>query len=221
MTEHSSLILTDDGLYVSGSNEHGERGDSNKDVFVNFTFVENTDFDFRNVIEMECSVNNSYFLTKNQEIYATGNNSHGQRGTGVQSREGTRKPELVTVFNMATKPFKKMKASYSGLYIVDANDILWGVGQFLPGTNGTPQYTAVQCSNTIKVKFIYTSVFSPDVHIIGKNNKVYFAGTRWSSEKLEDHIPDYPFKLHKNNFYKKYKEFYSKIKQVIRQSVLL
>jgi len=181
-TRESSLILTMSGLYVSGGNNFGERGDSNPDRYSVFTLVSNTPFDFRNVIEIICSHDTSYFVTKDRKLYAAGSNSFGQRGTGIENVRTTT-PQLVTAFG-ASPTIKKVISNIVALFIVDENNILWGVGKNVPGTDGSPQYTAVQCS-TISVKTIYTRPFTDNVHLIATDGTVYFSGVKFSSHSPE------------------------------------
>jgi hypothetical protein len=196
----SSLILTMNGLYVSGHNTHGQRGDSGEVMYTQFTLVSNTPFDFRNVMEIDCAIETSYFLTKDRKIYAAGSNEFGHRGTGFENVRTTT-PQLVTAFGSMT--IKQMISNRNALFIIDVNNMLWGVGKNVPGTDGSPQYTAVQCS-TISVKTIYTRPYSEDVHMIATDGTVYFSGTKWASFAVDS---GYILSTNGSEYYKWYRSF--------------
>jgi alpha-tubulin suppressor-like RCC1 family protein len=188
------------GLYVSGHNTHGQRGDSGEVMYTQFTLVSNTPFDFRNVMEIDCAIETSYFLTKDRKIYAAGSNEFGHRGTGFENVRTTT-PQLVTAFGSMT--IKQMISNRNALFIIDVNNMLWGVGKNVPGTDGSPQYTAVQCS-TISVKTIYTRPYSEDVHMIATDGTVYFSGTKWASFAVDS---GYILSTNGSEYYKWYRSF--------------
>jgi alpha-tubulin suppressor-like RCC1 family protein len=181
-----SLILTDIGLYVSGANRYGERGDSSSTTYTTFQFVSNDQgFDFRNVIDIKSGMDTTYFLTKDRRVYASGLHDKGQRGTGIGDTDTrTTIPRLVTAFADKQGSIKEIGTNANALYIIDEHNILWGVGENIPSIpDGTPQYNAVKCSD-IPVKILYSICFASVVHFIGMNGKVYYFGRMFSPYSL-------------------------------------
>jgi hypothetical protein len=183
-----SLILTDIGLYVSGANRYGERGDSSSTIYTTFQLVSNDEgFDFRNVIDIKSGLYSTYFLTKDRRVYASGRHSRGQRGTGIGDTDTrTTIPRLVTAFADKQGSIKEIGTSAYALFIIDEHNILWGVGENIPSIpDETHQYNAVKCSN-IPVKILYSICFSNVVHFIGMNGKVYYFGRKFSPYILSE-----------------------------------
>jgi hypothetical protein len=184
----SSLILTENGLYVSGRNPTGERADGIEGTLRQFTLVANeVELDFRNVIEVTCGYYNSYFLTKDSQIYACGQTFYGQ--CGILHTPGVNraivKPQRVTAFDSAARPIKKMISNRAALYIIDANNMLWGIGRNVPNGSNESQHDGIQCFPSVPIRFIYTRPFSEDLHVIGTNGKVYFSGTKFASFQVD------------------------------------
>ena len=188
--EYVSLVLTTDGLWSCGDNRYGALGydGGNKTTL---TKVSNNPFDFRNVIKIKCSRKSSFFLTKDNELYAFGSNKFGQLANGTEdfvndSKYGT--PQECTGFNDFKGNIIDIFPVRYGIYILSDNYYLYGIGKNI-GHNHLGNYlhdsdgittTYKQCvgsdGNYKQIKFVSSKSFGTDIYAIDFDYNVWISG---------------------------------------------
>lgn len=81
------------------------------------------------ISDVACGDNHTLVLDENGEIYAFGDNSRGQLGTGRASYKGIPTPKLVEELSF-TKFVEVRAGQFSGAMSIDGQLFVWGEGVF-------------------------------------------------------------------------------------------
>ena len=122
--DQHALALTKSGdVYSWGRNTFGELGDGTK---TNSNKAKKIDLE--NIKYIQAGYNTSYFIDKNDVVYAVGNNSNYQLGNGTKSGVFT----IIDIDNV-----KQIIGSVYSTAILKTDGTVWSAGYGLYATNGT------------------------------------------------------------------------------------
>lgn len=87
--KNSGVALTEEGkLYAWGINNYGQFGNGNtSSEYINYAIPISTGV--TDIIDVHCSYETTYLITKNGDVYASGDNSRGQYGNGTKDSSTT------------------------------------------------------------------------------------------------------------------------------------
>lgn len=177
-----TLVLTDGGLWSCGNNTHGALGfhrevDEGLRGDRTLTKAPSTPFDFTTVTRMKAGLETTYFLTHENKLYASGDNSKGQLANGqVSANNISTQPELCSSFE--SYAIKDFFPTYSGIYILTTTDELYGVGYRIghpTNTSSTITLTPTRCLPDKTIKEVATAL-ADTVYVIDQNDDLWLTG---------------------------------------------
>jgi secretion-regulating guanine nucleotide exchange factor len=175
---HSLVISSEDELWVSGSNSHGQIG---LDIEQTSSFVRLKSDLFANLKAVAAGWNHSLVLLRNGQLYALGSNDNGQCGVGNMA--DLRRPELIEGLPKLSAVICSLYTSYGldfeVLFGSKIKGNIWGWGMNRHGELAISTKTSLFTPKCIVDTQTVIQIACGQYHLIflTENNKIYGLGS--------------------------------------------
>jgi alpha-tubulin suppressor-like RCC1 family protein len=168
----STFILTDNNkIFASGRNNYGQLGFGNNDYVNEFTEIEWTNGNIKQII---CGGEHSFILTDNNKIFASGRNSFGQLGF-----DHINNIDQFTEIDWTRADIKQVICGYEYTILLTSDNKIYGSGYNRYGVLGLDNCAIIYGLTEINwtsehIKQIICSNFH--TFILKENNKIFASG---------------------------------------------